>query len=336
MTEKGKRDRESRDMMMMKSDHYPVPKTASNVKAQIVSEIYQNARQRFPRRRVCMFGINETLQIDLMDLRNLSRFNSGHKFALVSICIFSKKLHVIPLKTKTTNEVTNAMKSILTEIMPPRVHNIWSDRGTEFTSKKFKDMLDTFGIKLNHSNQITKANIAERVIRTIKTWLFKRMLYFKTKRWIDHIEHIVNYYNNHKVHRTIGMTPNEVGPHNEQKLLNTVYNYKQELPSIGKSKFKVGDHVRISKYKTTFARGFHPQYSPEIFKVLKIQSTVPLTYLLVDANGDAIQGTFYAEELVKVKYPESYIVEKILKKNGNRIYAKYLGIENPFWSKIID
>lgn len=313
----------------------PIPIDAANVKAQIVREIYNNTRRRFPRRKIYMAGINESLQIDLMDLRNLASHNRGHKFALFSICTFSKKLHVVPLKTKTTNEVTDAMESILKKIMPPPVRNIWSDRGLEFTSKRFTSMLDSYGgIKLCHSYQITKACIAERVIRTIKTWLFKRLLYFKTKRWIDHIQHIVDYYNS-KVHRTIGMAPNDVTPHNEKQLLTTVYNYNQELPSVSRSKFRVGQHVRISKHKATFARGFHPQFSPEIFKVVKVRNTTPLTYMLTDVNDAPIVGSFYAEELTHVKYPNSYLVEKVLKKKGDQIYAKYLGVEEPFWSKEI-
>ena len=58
-------------------------------------------------------------------------------------------------------------------------------------------------------------------------------------------------------------------------------------------KFKVGDHVRISRYKYIFAKGYTPNGSEEIFVVSKIKNTVPWTYVIKDLNGEEIIGTFY-------------------------------------------
>ena len=59
------------------------------------------------------------------------------------------------------------------------------------------------------------------------------------------------------------------------------------------SKFKVGDHVRISKYKNIFAKVYTPNWSEEIFVINKVQNTVPWTYLINDLNGEEIMGSFY-------------------------------------------
>ena len=61
-------------------------------------------------------------------------------------------------------------------------------------------------------------------------------------------------------------------------------------------KFKIGDFVRISKYKTIFAKGYTPSWSGEVFIIKKIKNTVPWTYFINDFNGEEIVGTFYENE----------------------------------------
>ena len=66
-------------------------------------------------------------------------------------------------------------------------------------------------------------------------------------------------------------------------------------------KFKVGDHVRISKYKNIFAKGYAPNWSEEVFVIKKVKNTVTWTYIINDLNGEEIIGTFYKKELRKIK-----------------------------------
>ena len=102
--------------------------------------------------------------------------------------------------------------------------------------------------------------------------------------YFDVLDDIVNKYNN-TVHKTIKMTPIDVtdDPHAEY---NEDFNKKD-------SKFKVGDHVRISKYKNIFAKGYTPNWSEEVFVVSKIKNTVPWTYVNNDLNGEEITESFY-------------------------------------------
>ena len=69
-------------------------------------------------------------------------------------------------------------------------------------------------------------------------------------------------------------------------------------------KFKVGHHVRISKYKNIFAKRCTPNWSEEVFVVSKIKNTVPWTYVINDLNGEEIIGTFYEKELQKTNQQE--------------------------------
>ena len=64
-------------------------------------------------------------------------------------------------------------------------------------------------------------------------------------------------------------------------------------------KFKVGDHIRISKYKNIFAKGYTPNWSKEVFLITKIKNTVPCTYVFNDLNGEEIIGTFYEKNYKK-------------------------------------
>ena len=86
-------------------------------------------------------------------------------------------------------------------------------------------------------------------------------------------------------------------------------------------KFKVGDHVRISKYKTIFAKGYTPNWSEEVFVISKIKNTVPLTYVINDLNGEEIIVTFYEKELKKTNQKE-FRIEKKIKRKGDKLYVK--------------
>ena len=86
-------------------------------------------------------------------------------------------------------------------------------------------------------------------------------------------------------------------------------------------KFKVGDHVRISKYKNIFAKGYTPNWSEEVFIISKIKNKVPWTYVINDLNGEEITGTFYEKELQKTNQKE-FRIEKAIKRKGDKLYVK--------------
>ena len=106
--------------------------------------------------------------------------------------------------------------------------------------------------------------------------------------YIEKLDDMVNEYNN-IYHRTIKMKPVDVKD-------NTYTDFKKKVNDKD-PKFEVGDHVRISKYKNIFAKGYTPNWSEEVFVVSKIKNTVPWTYVINDLNGEEIIGTFYEKEL---------------------------------------
>ena len=93
-------------------------------------------------------------------------------------------------------------------------------------------------------------------------------------------------------------------------------------------KFKVGDHVKVSKYKNIFAKRYTPNWSGEVFISNKIKNTVPWTYINY-LNGKEIIETFYEKELQKT-YQQTFRIEKIIKRKGDKLYVKWKGFDNSF------
>ena len=106
--------------------------------------------------------------------------------------------------------------------------------------------------------------------------------------YYDALDDIVNKYNN-TVHKTIKMKPIDVTD-------DSFAEYNEESNKKD-SKFKIGDHVRISNYKNIFAKGYANNWSEEVFIVSKINNAVPWTYVISDMNGEDITGSFYEKEL---------------------------------------
>ena len=151
-------------------------------------------------------------------------------------------------------------------------------------------------------NNEGKSVVAERFIRTLKTKIYKYMTSISKNVYIDKLGDIVKDYNN-TYHKSIKMKPVDVKD-------NTYIDFKKEVNDKN-PKFKVGDHVRISKYKNIFAKGYTPNWSEEVFVVKKVRNTVPWTYVINDLNGEEIIGIFYEKELQKTNQQECRI-EKII------------------------
>ena len=142
--------------------------------------------------------------------------------------------------------------------------------------------------------------------------------------YFDVLDDIFNKYNN-TVQKTIKMKPIDVADDSYAEY-NEYFNKKHP-------KFKVGDHVRILKYKTISAKGYTPNWSEEVFVVSKIKNIVPWTYVVNDLSGEKITGSFYEKELQKTSQ-EKFRIEKVLKRKGDKLYVKWKGYDNRFNSWI--
>ena len=165
-----------------------------------------------------------------------------------------------------------------------------------------------------------KSVLAERFIKTLKNKIYKYMTAISKNVYIDKLEDIVDESNN-TYHRSIKMKPIDVKD-------STYIDFEKEVNNKD-PKFKVGDHVRISKYTNIFAKGYMPNWSEEVFVISKLKNTVPWAYVINDLNGKNIIGTFYEKELQKTNQIE-FRIAKVLKKKDNKLYVKWKGYNNSF------
>ena len=176
-----------------------------------------------------------------------------------------------------------------------KLNKIWVSKGSEFYNSYFQKWLKDNDIEMYSIHKERKSVVAERFIRTLKTKNYKYMTSVSKNVYIDKLDDMVNEYNN-TYHRTIKMKPVDVKD-------NTYIDFKKEVNDKD-PKFKVGDHVRISKYKNIFAKGYTPNWSEEVFVIKKVKNTVPWTHVINDLNGDEIVGTVYKKELQKTNQQE--------------------------------
>ena len=189
------------------------------------------------------------------------------------------------------------------------------DQDSEFYNNTFKDFLKINNIELFSTYNEGKYVVAERFIGTLKNKIFKHMTAISKNVYFDVVDDIVNKYNN-TVHRTIKMKPIDV----------TDDSYAEHNEDFDKKdpKFKVGDNVRISKYKNIFSKGYTLNWSEEVFAINKLKNTVPWTYVINDLNDEEITGSFYEKELQKTSQKE-FRIEKVLKRKGDKLYVKWKG-----------
>ena len=172
-----------------------------------------------------------------------------------------------------------------------------TDKGTEFLNRKFQQWLKAH--KVHHftmENEDIKASIVERFNRTLKSTLWRHFARHDTLSFIDVLDSMVDVYN-HAPHRSIGMAPNGVTSRNKACIWFRLY---ADPISFKEPALHVGDTVRIRKARSTFKKGYLPQWTEEIFIVVERKSTQPPMFALADYSGEVLRGTFYPQELQKV------------------------------------
>ena len=193
------------------------------------------------------------------------------------------------------------------------------DKGSEFYNNSFKKWLNN-DIEMYWIHNEGKSVVAERFIKSLKNKIYKYMTSISKNVYIDKLDKIVDEYNN-TFHKAIKMKPVDVKD-------NTYINFVKEINDKD-PKLKVGDHVRISKYKNVFTKGYMPNWSEEVFISSKIKNSVPWTYIINDLNGEEIVETFYEKKLQKTNQKQ-FGIEKVLKKKGDNLYVKWKGYDNSF------
>ena len=233
----------------------------------------------------------------------ISKFNKGFRFLLCVIDIFSKYAWVVPLKDKKGVSIADAFQKILDK-SGRKPNKIWVDKGSEFYNNSFKKWLKDNDIEMYSIHNEGKSVVAERFIKTLTTKIYKYTTSLSKNVYINKLDDILNKYNN-TYRRTIKMKPVVV---KDTKYIDSNKEVNDKDP-----KFKVGGHVRISKYKNIFPKGYTPNWSEEVFVIKKVKNTVPWTYVINDLNGEEIIGTIFEKEIQKTDKQE-FKIEQLIKK----------------------
>ena len=156
-----------------------------------------------------------------------------------------------------------------------------------YTIDQWNQWLEKNAIEMCSTHNEEKSVVAERFTGTLKNKIYKCRTSMSQNLYVDKLDDTINKNNGY--HRTIKMKPVDVK--------SSIYIDLNKANNKEDPKFKVGDHVRISKYNNIFAKGYIPNWSEKVFAIKKVKNTVPWTFVISDLNGEETVGTFYEKEL---------------------------------------
>lgn len=323
--------------------------------------LYKPIRKTFPRSNVVVDTIDSMWDGDLADVSHIASHNDGYKFLLVLIDIFSRFLFIVPLKNKQNQTIIEGLKSVFQKGRKP--HTLRTDKGSEFKNRWVKAFLKKEAISVIYTQNKTKANYAERVIRTMKNLMYRYFMKTRTYRYVTVLQDLVNSYNKRPPRSLGSNAPANVNKDNADEIRLDTYLSRQKKTKLDKNvkveedvktsnkvlrkrikpvfKYKIGDNVRISQLKHPFQRDYQQKWTGEYFKVsVRYKRGGIPVYKVRDLDDDAIEGTFYESELQKVIKTGDvlYRVEKVLKRrrrgNIKEAFVKWEGWPRKFNSWI--
>lgn len=204
-------------------------------------------------RRVAVEGLDSIFDGDLADVQNLTKYNDRVSYLLIVIDVFSHYLLVVPLENKMGRTIVDALKSICKQGRKSNI--IRFDKGSEFNSKWVKSYLSSEKIAVHFTQNQTKGNYAERVIRTMKGMIFRYFTANQMYQYINILQVLVFNYNN-RPYRSLGQwTPASITKQNEDEARYVMYLIRKQLSPVQRPyKYKMMDKVRISHLKHPFLR----------------------------------------------------------------------------------
>ena len=314
---------------------------------QLTYTLHKPVRLRFTRNKTIVKAIDDQWQADLCDMQTRASVNDGHTFILTCIDCFSKYAWAEPLQRKTGDDIITAMERIFASGRTPK--RLQTDKGSEFMNVKVQAFLRKHRIQFFTTNSEQKASIVERLNRTIKARMYKHFTNANTYRYVDVLPSIMDGYNA-TYHRSIKMQPRRVRRIHQPRIRQRLYGKdtstkKQRRASTTTRaktyKYNVEERVRISKQRHTFAKGYLPNWSEEIFVIRSRRLQREPIYYLRDFHGENVTGAFYESELQRVREPSEYRVEKVLRtrttRGGVKEYlVKWKGYDSSFNSWVKD
>jgi len=275
--------------------------------------LHKPARRHYKRNKIYVAGIDAQWQADLADMQGIARQNDGMRYILTVIDVFSKFAWAVPVRSKDAGSISEGFAEVMRLASPRTPKRLQTDKGKEFFNSTFAALMKRHKIHHFASESDMKAAVVERFNRTIKTRIYTYLSDRGGARWVDVLQDLINAYNA-SYHRTIGMAPDQVTEKHEDRLWSKMYGDGDThlKPAIPK-----GAMVRINKTKGVFDKGYMPNWSKEHYQVRDVppprKRTKRSVYKLEDYDGDAVQGSWYPEEIQSIT-DNQYRIEKVLRR----------------------
>ena len=239
---------------------------------QASEQIFKTQKTKSAGGHIVAFSKNEVWQIDLYDIHTWEKYNDGMYFMFSCVDVFTRKLWVEPLESKSKEDVTNAlMKVVLQAKDTPQV--IMSDNESAFKSDTFQDFLfkHKIALDMNVVNDHNALGIIDNMAKRLKKTLGIYRNRYNNPRWVDYINKIVKTYNNSEHSAIDNITPAQAysGMYEDE-----IFGINLEKASHNKtvSDLEIGDRVRV-KIDNIFKKSDTPNWSTELYTVVKIKGT---------------------------------------------------------------
>jgi len=296
--------------------------------------LHRPSRKKYKMKKVIVGGVNIQLQLDLIDMQPWAHQNDNFRYILLAIDCFSRFGYAYPLKTKHGLNVAEGIETIINEAerrIDRKIKTLQTDEGTEFYNRHVKNLLEARHVSLFSTKSPTKAQMVERLIRTLRSRQERFNTLHGKRRWVESFPKLIASYNK-TIHSSLPlkMTPADVNLNNEKSVWEHLYADEFTPTKNEKNLLRVGTPVRLSKRKRTFEKAYYQNYTDEIFFIEHVSTgTKPTTYRVADVEGDLLEGIFYRQELtpVRIGSESTYAVENVLKETIRKDGKKYLFVK---------
>lgn len=297
------------DLYKNQSNLRTVKKSLRGVKSYVMHKEKKKSSFRNP---FFVYQLRDQIQIDLTDVSALSGSNNGVTFLLCGIDMFSKLAFCRGMISKSSDETLKALKKMLIfyKTLPKE---ILSDRGSEFKNDKVMTYLESLGIQQRFTNSTVKCGGVERFNKTIQGKIYRFLTENNTETFISKLDDLVHSYNSTK-HRTIGFTPLQAETREYEEVVREklVQFYFNRGKLSRRPKFKLGDHVRISKANNRFQRSYQVTQKYEIYEIITVKDKLPIPMYELKSlyKGHSLIGGFYESEIIKISCLRAVVLDR--------------------------
>ncbi|KAJ8307844.1 hypothetical protein KUTeg_014627 [Tegillarca granosa] len=210
--------------------------------------LQKRVQRKFPRNHIVAEGIDTQWDCDLMDVKNLSKWNKSVQYILVAQDVFSRYVFAEPMMQKKGVETVKALEKLFAGGRKPKLLRV--DKGSEFKNKRVKEYLKEQSVHLIFTQNETKSNFAERSIQNIKNRLYRMFTERQSYKYLTELPQIIESINNTPSRPLKGMTPSEVNKSNEDEVRLNQYlgrSIRRSYSASTKMRPPCGKSTKLSK-----------------------------------------------------------------------------------------